>query len=150
MNKYFGQNPNRRGYKSAGFSLIEVMIVVAILGIILGIGVPSYSSYMEKTRRADAIALLSEVAGEQERFFTENNRYATTMTEMGYTAATELSENGFYGVSVTASGGTTFTLTAAPIAGEPQENDTKCGSFTINSAGSKGVVNASLPAEKCW
>jgi len=144
------RNSNARA--SGGFTLIEVMIVVAILGIIMAIGLPTYNSYIEKTRRADAIALLSEVAGEQQRFFTENNRFATTMTEMGYAAATEPSENGFYAVSVsgTSPDGSTYTLTAAPVAGEAQEGDTKCGSFTINSAGAKGLQNASETVDYCW
>lgn len=145
MNKY-----SKHNVRATGFSLIEVIIAVAILGIIAAIAIPSYSAYMNKTRRVEAVTLLSEIAGEQQRFFTENNRYATTLTEMGYPAATELSENGFYSASVTASAGTSYTLTAAPVAGEPQENDTDCGSFTINSAGVKGVEGAAIAADQCW
>ena len=136
--------------KQGGFTLIEVMIVVAIIAIIAAFGIPSYNSYMEKTRRVDAVTILSEIAGEQQRFYTENNRYAADMTEMGYPAATALSENGFYSASVTDSTGSSYTVTATPVAGEAQENDTGCASFTINSAGIKGVEGATLSAAECW
>ncbi len=135
---------------SRGFTLIEVMIAVAILGIIAAIAIPSYSAYMNKTRRVDAVTLLSEIAGEQQRFFTENNRYATDLTEMGYPDAAEESENGYYSVSVSASTRSSYTLIAEPVAGAAQENDTDCGSFTITSTGIKGVEGAAKPADQCW
>ena len=128
------------------------MIVVAIIGIIAAIGVPSYTTYMEKTRRVDAVTILSEIAGEQQRFYTENNRYAADMTEMGYPDAAVLSENGFYSATVTAidGNGSSYTVTATPVAGGAQEDDTDCASFTINSAGIKGVEGATLTARDCW
>jgi len=140
----------KRPVGQLGFTLIEVLIVVAILGIIASIAIPSYGSYMTKTRRVDAITLLTEVAGEQQRFFSENNRYAETMTDMGYPNAEELSENGYYNVSVTASTPSSFTVTAQPVAGGAQDDDVECGSFTINSAGQKGVAGATKTAQECW
>ncbi len=134
----------------AGFTLIEVMIVVAIIAIIAAFGIPSYNSYMEKTRRVDAVTMLSEIAGEQQRFFTENNRFAEDLTEMGYPSAAMLSENGYYSVSVTDNTASTYIITAAPVADGPQAGDTDCGSLTINSAGIKGVTGADRPADECW
>ncbi len=120
-----------------GFTLIEVMIVVAILGIILAVAVPSYSSFMQKTRRADAITILSEVAGEQQRFISEQNRYATDMTEMGYPNDPMTSEEGYYTISVANPTPTSYVLTATPVVGEAQEKDAECGAFTLNSGGVK-------------
>lgn len=134
----------------AGFTLIEVTIVVAIIAIIAAVGIPSYTSYIEKTRRVDAMTMLSEIAGEQQRFFTENNRFAADLTQMGYSNAVMLSENGFYSISVTDNTPSTYTITAAPVAGGPQASDTDCGSLTINSAGVKGVEDATRPADECW
>lgn len=129
-----------------GFTLIEVMIVVAILGIIAAIAIPSYSSFMNKTRRVDAITILSEVAGEQQRFFSENNRYAGAMTEMGYANDPTLSEEGLYSVSIDNPTPTSYVLTATPVAGEAQAGDTECGAFTLNSGGVKGSDNG----VDCW
>ena len=142
--------PLRRQSGQSGFTLIEVMIVVAILALIAAIAIPSYSSYITKTRRVDAVTILTEVAGEQQRYFSEFNRYAPAMTDMGYPADSQLSENGYYSVSVSDSSPSSFTVTAQPVAGGAQESDTECGSFTINSAGQKGVVDATSTARDCW
>ena len=126
------------------------MIVVAILGIILAIGVPAYQQFVVKSKRVEATSLLMEAAGEQQRFYTENNRFATDMTEMGYATAQIASETGLYTVSVTASTRSSYTLTAMPVATESQANDADCGSFTINSGGLKGIVGGTEAAEDCW
>jgi len=136
--------------KTGGFSLIEVLIVVAIIGIIAAVAIPSYTSYMEKARRADAASFLTEVASEQFRFFSEYNRYGTTMAELGYgNDAVENSKEGFYTVSITSNSDTNYLLTAAPVAGGPQANDTECGSFTLSSSNQKGVTGTASAAE-CW
>lgn len=129
-----------------GFSLIEIMVVLIIVAILLAIAVPSYSTFMTKTRRADAITILTELAGEQQRFFSERNRYATSMVEMGYPTDPLISEEGLYAVSVENPTETSYILTAAPVAGEAQQNDTECGAFTLNSGGVKGSENG----VECW
>jgi len=129
-----------------GFTLIELLVVIAILGIIVAIAVPSYSSFMEKTRRVDAITILSEVAGEQQRFLSENNRYAKNMVEMGYPQDPLISEEGYYSVSVENPTDTSFILSATPVAGEAQAGDTECGTFTLNSGGVKDSANG----VDCW
>jgi len=136
--------------REKGFTLIELMIVIAILGILLTIGVPAYKGFLVKSKRVEATSLLMEAAGEQQRFYTENNRFAADMTEMGYPAAQIESETGLYTVSVTDSSRSSYTLTATPVATESQADDADCGSFTINSGGLKGIVGGTKTAEDCW
>ncbi len=133
-----------------GFTLIEVVIVVAIMGIIAAVAFPSYMSFMEKTRRAEAITVLTEVAGELQRFQTENNTYTDDLTELGYSAATTTSETGLYLVTVSGSTANSYLLTAAPVAGKAQQGDTKCASLTLNSLGVKGTTGTAADAEECW
>lgn len=140
----------KRNKKSGGFSLVELLIVIAIIGIIAAIAIPSYSSYMTKTRRIDGTSFLIEVAGEQFRFFSEYNRYATSMDELGYgTGATADSEEGFYTLSIVSDTPTSYVLTATPVATGPQSNDAECGSLTLNSSEQKGVTGTSNALD-CW
>ena len=127
----------RRTPRQVGFTLIEILIAVAIIGIIAAIAVPSYSQYLRDARRTDAITFLSEVAGEQVRYFSDNNQYATDMQELGYgSAATFVTPEGHYQVSVSNPGGTgRFLLTATPVATGRQASDTECKAFTISDTG---------------
>ena len=137
----------RRYGRKGGFTLIELMIVIMILGIIVAIAYPSYLGQLRSTRRAEAQTLLLEAQSKQERFFTENNTYANNMTAMGYGNNNEPSENGWYNVSVTASSATTFTLSAAPQ--NDQTKDTECATLTMNHLGVKGESGTGTPAD-CW
>jgi len=131
-----------------GFTLVEILIVVVIIGILATIAIPSYSAFVRKARRTDATAFLSEAAGEQMRFFSENNTYATDLATLGYDDG--YTDDGYYSVTVT--GATTnFSLTATVVSTGLQSTDTDCASFTITSTGamtaarSDGTTN---PA--CW
>lgn len=135
--------------KTAGFTLIEVLITVAILGIIAAIALPSYTSYMTKTRRTEAKTLLTEAAGEQQRYYSENNSYADKLTVIGYPADSVESEGGNYTVSVTAQSATSFTLRATRVAGKSQADDAECGDFEINSLGAKNITGTGTVAN-CW
>ncbi len=135
--------------KDSGFTLIELMITVAIIGILVAIAVPSYSAYLKDSRRTDAIVMLLEVAGEQERFYSENNEYAETMADLGYGTGTQnsfASPDGHYNVTVSARTERTYTLTAAPVAGGAQAGD-ECGNFLVTSTGGKSVTGSGT---NCW
>lgn len=135
---------------SSGFSLIELLIVIAILGIIAAVAMPFYTNYMVEARRVDAVTFLTEVASEQIRFFSENNRYGTTMAELGYgNDAVENSNDGFYTVSITTNSPTSYVLTATPVTTGPQANDSECAAFTLTSSSQKGVTGTAN-ANDCW
>lgn len=133
-----------------GFSLIELMIVVAILAIVAALAYPSYKDQIRKTRRSEATQMLMEVAAQQERFFTNNNRYAADMTELGYGNANQLTEKGFYSVSTSATNAPIgFSATAVPQ--NDQANDAYCDEFSIDNVGNKDAGDSSADAiRNCW
>jgi type IV pilus assembly protein PilE len=95
-----------------GFTLIEVMIVVVIIGILAGISYPSYRSYMVQSRRSDAQVALSQAANQQERYFTECNRYAQTLAGARLCTATGVAATDVLGISGTSPTGD-YTLSVA-------------------------------------
>ncbi|MEG2392823.1 MAG: type IV pilin protein, partial [Pseudomonas sp.] len=112
-----------------GFTLIEIMIVIAIIGIVLTISIPSYNEYVKKGRRAEVVSLLSEQAQSLERFYTKNNVY---------TGITGLSAgNDFYTLTPTITD-QTFLLTAARKTGTAMATD-KCGDFTLTNTGVRSM-----------
>ena len=123
-----------------GFTLIELMVVVAIVGIIAMIAVPSYNETVRKGRRADAKVTLMKVAQNLERCFSEKNSYqaAAGCTNHNNTA----SDEGFYTITAVQNA-TSFALTATATGG--QASDTHCATLTLNQAGTKGATNAD-----CW
>ena len=121
-----------------GFSLIELMIVLAIIGVLGAIGYPSYDSYMKKSRRSDAKIGLQRMADRQERFYLQNNTYTAGAANVGGTGT----EKNYYVLSIAAADVNGFTLTATAVAGGPQSNDTttshgNCTVMQLTSAGAK-------------
>lgn len=138
--------------ESNGFSLIELMIAIAIVGILAAIAYPAYQDQVMKSRRADAKIALGHAAQLQERWFTQNGTYSTTISDIGGNT----SDEGYYAISVANPGGTgcssgsnvyCYTLTATPQA--PQNTDTRCANFTLTHTGVKGV-SGTLTAADCW
>lgn len=134
-----------------GFTLIEVMIVVAILGVIAAIAFPSYMESVRKSRRADAKSALMAASQAMEKYFTERQTYATaTLGSNATDVYPTTSPDGYYTLSFSvASTASAFSLQAAPTAGKGQTSD-KCGTFSINQLGAKGVSGGSLNAAACW
>lgn len=130
-------------------TLVELMIVVAVLALLGGIAVPSYQAYVMKARRADARGALTTAAQVLERFSTENSStgYSTATLATVYRTT---SENLHYALSFSA-GPTvsTYTLSAAPAAGGSQTGD-PCGTFTLTQTGLRGVTGGSKTAAECW
>lgn len=130
--------------KIRGFTLIEMLIVIAIIAIIAAIALPSYNRYVEKSRRADGREVLMRVAAAQERFYTNRNSYAATLADLSAGAA---SEGGYYTVGIAlGAGDQTYTLTGTPAG--PQVND-KCLNLTLTNAGIKGHSGDESNGD-CW
>lgn len=140
---------------SRGLTLVELMIVVAIIGIIAAIAYPSYQDYVRESRRADGHAALTRLASQQERFFSNRNTYTTTLTAaangLGYPNP-PTSADGFYTLAAAACAGgtiaTCYVLTATP-AGVQMADAGDCTTITLDSTGAQGSTGA-LPAVDCW
>lgn len=130
-----------------GFTLIEIMIVIAIIGIVITVGYPSLTEYMKKARRTEIASLLSEQAQILERYYSRNNAYTNA-----YTNATGLSTgNDSYTIAPTTLTDQSFILKAVRRSGSPMAAD-KCGDFVITNTGVRNVENATagVTAKDCW
>ena len=122
-------------HASRGFTLIEVMIVVAVIGILAAIAFPSYQSQIRKSNRAAAQAVMMDVANKQQFYLSSQREYADTLAKLSVTPPNDVTR--WYDVTVTtdpAATPPTFLVTATPKAGTAQVPD---GVLTLNSAGTK-------------
>ncbi|MBT0569281.1 prepilin-type N-terminal cleavage/methylation domain-containing protein [Curvibacter sp. CHRR-16] len=139
---------NRAQTKHHGFTLIELMIAVAIVGILVAVAMPSYTEYTRRAQRANARTTLLQTAQWMERAATSTGSYPLT-ANVPSTILTV--EGGRYSAAVSSTTGTTWTITATRVVGSSQASD-KCGDFRIDQAGNKTILNASssVTAAECW
>lgn len=132
-----------------GFSLIELMIVVAVIGILAGIAYPSYTEYIVRSRRAAAEAYLMDLASRQQEYQLTARTYADDLADIG-AATTPADVGDHYGVSFADPQPTVtrFVLQAVP-SGAQASRDTKCGTLTINQAGVK-TISGTGDLALCW
>lgn len=139
-----------------GFTLIELMIVVAIIGIISAVAYPSYTNYVLRTGRADGQAMLTSIMQAQERYYSQNQSYVTNLGNggLGFGVAQDAavpSEDARYNITAAACGGSTIAncvvLTATRTGA--QLTDNACGNLTLDSRGTKGRSGTAALGD-CW
>jgi type IV pilus assembly protein PilE len=131
------------GRKGAGFTLLELLIVVAVISILAAIAFPSYRSYTLTARRVDGQASLQRVLLEQEKWRANHATYASSLTDLGMGSG---SADGHYTLALSGVTGTGFTATATAATGGSQTADTACAAMTL-TLNELTVTNA--PAA-CW
>jgi type IV pilus assembly protein PilE len=125
-----------------GFTLIEMMITVAIIGILAAIAYPNYSQYVERSNRNDAKAVLLEASQYMERWFTQSRTYSTAVLPTGLTQSPK-EGTARYNITISVVSPTTYTLDAAPINAVK-----KCKNLTLTHLGVKGSAQDTV--DECW
>jgi type IV pilus assembly protein PilE len=146
--------------KSKGFSLIELMAVIAVIGLLTAIALPSYRDYLNRGKRAEGRAYLVQAAQRMERFYTDNNCYPSAgaacgnaTDSAGALAAAGLlafsgsnAGNSNYTIAVTTNA-QNYTFTATPANGF---TDARCGNLTLTNTGAKGASASGADLTLCW
>lgn len=143
---------------ACGFTLVELMVVVAIVGILTAVAIPAYNQSIRKSRRTDAKSALLDLAGREERYYNTNgNLYTATAASLGYNSFTPVG-SGYYNVTVnvpnplSAVTTPTYLISAAPATVD-QNKDSACLYFAIDNTG-KQVAGTSqgtaVTASPCW
>jgi len=141
------KHAGRRGC-AAGFTLIELMITVVIIGVLAAIAYPSYMRYVARANRSAAESFMLEVTSRQERYLLDARQYAADLATLGMAVPDTVSGN--YSVTITGVPATppAYVVQAAPIGGQAG-NDANCGTLTISSTGAKAASGPGGVAN-CW
>lgn len=132
--------------ESRGFTLIELMVVVMIVGIVTAFALPAYTDKVQKSRRASAKATMMQVSQQLERFYTQNSTYTTSLAALGWSGTYVPSEGGGHQITIApgangiASG---YVIAAAPTAGDPD-----CGTLSMTNTNARSASGANPSI--CW
>jgi type IV pilus assembly protein PilE len=121
--------------KHKGFSLIELMVVVTIIGILVALGAPAYQNYVQRASRGDGMTALLDIMRAQENFFANEFTYTTDLTEMNYNAS-QSSSSGNYIITASACGNDPLTQCVRLIA-TAQQGQVSDGNLTLDSQGNR-------------
>lgn len=128
--------------KNRGFTLMEVMIVIVVVGILAAIAIPAYTAQVRKSRRAEAQAVLISIGARQQQMLLDTRGYVATVADLSVSVPDSVSL--YYTLALTADNTTvpTFTATATPVTASRQ-NDDSCGAMSLDQTGKR------MPSS-CW
>lgn len=151
--------------KNHGFTLIELIITVAVIGILVAVALPSYRQYVVKSNRSAAESFMMTVANKEEQYMLGNSYYAgdvsagSALSDLGLSLPSQVS--GYYAVTVACTtttaigncsavaGAPGYTITATP-SGSQASDDTKCATLTLNQQGAKTMSGTATALSDCW
>lgn len=121
-----------------GVTLLELMVTLVVIALLASIALPTYDTFVQRSRRSEAREALADLAARQEQFFLDNKTYATSLGDLGRETTTA---NGYFSISIPSASVTAYSLRAT--AKGPQTKDTDCTTMNLTS------VNAKTPVD-CW
>ena len=140
------QSASRKAGSARGFTLIELMIVVAIVAILAAIAYPAYLNHVREARRTEAKSALQEAMNRQERHYTTENTYTADMTDLGYDNDPFTTDDGWYTVDGAACGGGLTECVSLTATAQNDQTSDSCGNFTLTARGQRSVSGSG----DCW
>jgi len=138
--------------KQAGFTLMEIMITIVIVAVLAGIAYPIYLHYVKGARRSSAITALQRAAAAEEKHYATYNRYATSLTALGYLSnSVDIPSSSEHWYTLSAgpdpSGNSAYELMAAPAGSQVGD---ACGKYILTGTGSRLLTGNTKSVEQCW
>jgi type IV pilus assembly protein PilE len=133
-----------------GFTLIELMIVVVIIGVLSAIAIPGYTAYVLKSHRSSAVTGVLELASRQARYYTTHNRYTTSLITLGYASdpmPLDSATSRYFDLSVQEADVDSFIIRAVPYG---KQTSDVCGTFSYDDLGAMKANGATTLVKECW